>query len=135
MEQTLRVKRLRQYQFVLPLKTSEQGLAKVLEILSENKTVSSLTVLKKFGPQTGKISFPMEGYTLALDLPRNKKNLEVLDKLDVEILCHGGRFYLAKDSRMTASTFRKSDSRTSDFMKFRDAMGLSKFKSNQSERL
>ena len=124
-----------QYQFVLPLKTSKQGLAKVLEILSENKTTSSLTVLKKFGPQTGKISFPMEGYTLALDLPRNRKNLEVLDKLDEEILRHGGRFYLAKDSRMTASTFRKSDPRTSDFMKFRDTMGLAKFKSNQSERL
>jgi decaprenylphospho-beta-D-ribofuranose 2-oxidase len=59
-----------------------------------------------------------------------------MNTLDQITLAHGGRFYLAKDSRMTAQTLRLSDSRTKHFVKMRDDAALRPvFRSAQSERL
>ena len=78
----------------------------------------------------------MEGYTLALDFPVNRKTLALMDALDDITLDHGGRFYLAKDSRMSAQTLRRSDPRTDDFIQTRAAMGAqAAFSSAQSQRL
>jgi decaprenylphospho-beta-D-ribofuranose 2-oxidase len=57
-----------QYQFVLPLE-SKQGLVAILKKISDAGLGSFLAVLKVFGKQDDLISFPMEGYTLALDFP------------------------------------------------------------------
>jgi hypothetical protein len=86
----------------------------LLEIL--NKITNSgcgafLAVLKTFGKEdaiSSPISFPMEGYTLAVDFKVNNKVLKLLDELDEIVLRYGGRFYLAKDARMSAETFSKS---------------------------
>ena len=59
-----------------------------------------------------------------------------MEKLDSIVLQHGGRFYLAKDSRMSKKTFHDSDSRIGDFIKSRKDNGYStKFSSIQSTRL
>jgi len=59
-----------------------------------------------------------------------------LERLDQITITHGGRFYLAKDSRMTDATLRASDPRTPDFQAHRDSHGFtSRFRSAQSERL
>ena len=63
-------------------------------------------MLKKFGVQDGLLSFPMPGYTLALDFPVTDGLLEFLDTLDAMVLKRGGRVYLAKDARMSPETFR-----------------------------
>jgi hypothetical protein len=54
-----------QYQFVLPLQ-SKNGLIEILKRISNKGAGSFLSVLKVFGKQDSIISFPMEGYTLAL---------------------------------------------------------------------
>ena len=78
----------------------------------------------------------MEGYTLALDFPVNPKTLALLERLDQITLDHGGRFYLAKDSRMSAATLRTSDQRVDAFQAHRESQGFtSRFRSAQSERL
>lgn len=93
-----------QYQFVLPEATSADGLKAVLERLSRSGNASFLAVLKRFGPEgQGLLSFPMAGHTLALDLPLRHGTLALLDTLDAIVLDHGGRVYLAKDARMSAS--------------------------------
>jgi decaprenylphospho-beta-D-ribofuranose 2-oxidase len=95
-----------QYQCVWPPDESRAGLVEVLEAISRSGRGSFLAVLKKFGTQDGLLSFPMPGYTLALDFPVTDGLLEFLDSLDAMVLKRGGRVYLAKDARMSPETFR-----------------------------
>lgn len=125
-----------QFQCVLPLDRSEAGLTALLAEIAKAGAGSFLAVLKRFGKQDSAFSFPMEGYTLALDFPVNAKTLALLERLDQITLDHDGRFYLAKDSRMSATTLRASDRRVDEFHSLRDTRGLSsKFHSAQAERL
>lgn len=89
-----------QYQCVLPLAFSREGLAAILERIGKRGWGSFLAVLKLFGPQEGLMSFPLEGYTLALDFPLRDGLLPFLDELDELVEAAGGRLYLAKDARM-----------------------------------
>ncbi|MBB5721256.1 FAD/FMN-containing dehydrogenase [Loktanella ponticola] len=125
-----------QFQCVLPLDQSEAGLTAILTETAAAGQGSFLAVLKRFGVQDSKLSFPTEGYTLALDFPANAKTLALLDRLDAITLDHGGRFYLAKDARLAAATLHKSDPRMSDLRQMRLKSGLDRqFSSAQSERL
>ncbi|MFB6458038.1 FAD-dependent oxidoreductase [Chitinophaga sp. Hz27] len=96
-----------QYQFVLPLEHKD-GLVAILKRISDKGWGSFLAVLKVFGNQDSLISFPMEGYTLALDFPVRKGLFEFLDELDEIVLQYGGRLYLSKDARMKQEVFWKS---------------------------
>lgn len=125
-----------QFQCVLPLARSEAGLTALLEEIARAGSGSFLAVLKRFGPQDSAFSFPMEGYTLALDFPITPKTLTLLERLDQITIDHGGRFYLAKDSRMSAATLRAADQRVEDFRLMRETRDVTiQFRSTQAERL
>lgn len=125
-----------QFQCVLPPDQSRAGLHVLIDAISTAGAGSFLAVLKQFGPQQGRFSFPMPGYTLALDFPVTPRTLALMNALDQITLSHGGRFYLAKDSRMTAETLRASDARAGRFVQMRgDAALRPVFASAQSERL
>ncbi|MCR9271142.1 MAG: FAD-binding oxidoreductase [Hyphomonadaceae bacterium] len=125
-----------QFQCVFPLEQSEAGLTAILEEVASAGCGSFLAVLKRFGPQDSSFSFPMEGYTLALDFPINDKTLRLAEKLDQIVIDFKGRFYLAKDSRISAQTLRATDVRADKFCSVRNARGLStRFASAQADRL
>ena len=125
-----------QYQCVFPLNRSYEGIKNILKILSDNNIGSFLAVLKRFGNQTGSFSFPMKGFTIALDFPMNKKNLDVMNLLDDIVLKHKGRIYLAKDSRISSEKFHKSEKRINKFINFRKIKFKNlTFSSEQSKRL
>lgn len=125
-----------QFQCVLPLDRSEAGLSALLEATAAEGMGSFLAVLKRFGPQESRIAFPMAGYTLALDFPLSPKTMALLERLDQITLAHGGRFYLAKDSRMSAATLHAADPRVDIFRRYREQQGwLGRFQSSQAGRL
>jgi len=95
-----------QYQFVLPLE-AKKGLIEILNAISDKGLGSFLAVLKVFGKQESIISFPREGYTLALDFPVKSGLLEFLDELDQIVLRYGGRLYMSKDARMKPEILRQ----------------------------
>lgn len=97
-----------QFQCVLPDAESRTGIRKLLEILSAAGCATFLAVLKTLGPNgLGHLSFPMQGCTLAVDIPRRAGALDVLRRLEVVTLNHGGRVYLAKDAALSPQGFRR----------------------------
>ena len=90
-----------QYQFVVP-DSGADLIGRSIRAIAGTGGTSFLTVLKRFGPgSNAPMSFPMRGWTLALDIPARTDGLErVLDKLDEEIAEAGGRIYLSKDARL-----------------------------------
>ena len=126
-----------QYQFVLPREAGLEGMTKVLEKITDFGRGSFLAVLKAFGKgNENYLSFPMEGYTLALDFKITPGLFEFLDTLDAIVVDYGGRVYLTKDVRMQQNTFRRSYPLWEKFKAFREQTGADKvFHSLQSERL
>lgn len=108
-----------QYQFCLPKKKSKEVLKKILVKISKNKSGSFLAVLKLLGRQQGCLSFPQEGYTLALDFPFSQRNLKLLDELDLIVHDNGGRVYLTKDARLSSKNFARGYPRIDDFIKIK----------------
>jgi decaprenylphospho-beta-D-ribofuranose 2-oxidase len=90
-----------QYQLVVPT-GSEHVLELVIERLRRGRAPCYLAVLKDFGPANGApLSFPLKGWTLALDIPRNAPGLErLLEGFDHAVAEAGGRVYLTKDARL-----------------------------------
>jgi hypothetical protein len=90
-----------------------------------------------FGPEDeGYLSFPMEGYTLALDFPIRKGLFQFLDELDLLVKEAGGRIYLTKDARMSSQIFKDTYPKLKEFQ---DIIGEinpeRKFQSLLSKRL
>ena len=125
-----------QFQCVLPLAQARAGLKAVLGAIAADGSGSFLAVLKRFGAQDSRLSFPTEGYTLALDFPATPDVLRLMGRLDGLVADHGGRFYLAKDARMPAEVARRTDPRLAAFADWRRGAGLAgAFASDLSERL
>lgn len=95
-----------QFQCVLPDAASPPGIRRLLEEISRSRAASFLAVLKTLGGEgRGYLSFPMRGYTLALDFPRTQTAQALYSRLERITLDHGGRVYLAKDASLSESGF------------------------------
>lgn len=94
-----------QYQMVIPKEGGKEGMKKILETIANSGNGSFLAVLKLFGKNNEEAynSFPLEGYTLALDFKVNSKLQKLVDKLDDIVQQFGGRIYLTKDSMSKSS--------------------------------
>jgi decaprenylphospho-beta-D-ribofuranose 2-oxidase len=110
-----------QYQLVVP-GGEEQVLHRVIEHLRRARVPCYLAVLKDFGPANGApLSFPIAGWTLALDLPRAARGLEpALRRCDELVAAAGGRVYLTKDSRLRPDMVEAMYPRLDEWRAIRD---------------
>lgn len=90
-----------QFQCVLPVEQTD-ALKSMVEKIAHSGLASPLAVLKRMGPgRGGPMSFPMEGYTLAVDFPNRgqaEKLVRALNEMTAEAK---GRIYFAKDALAT----------------------------------
>lgn len=100
-------KGLLQYQFIIPDPHGLEGITECLTFLSHNNMGSFLSVLKRYGDDHPILPFAKSGYGLAMDLPYSEDVLPLLDELDRRVVEYGGRIYLSKDARLSASMFRE----------------------------
>jgi decaprenylphospho-beta-D-ribofuranose 2-oxidase len=109
-----------QYQFVVPF-GAEPTLRAVIERISAAALPIFLTVLKRFGPgNPGPLSFPIAGWTLAIDVPARAAGLsDLLTGFDRLVLDAGGRLYLAKDFQTTPAAVRRGYPRIADWLAVR----------------
>ena len=105
-----------QYQIALPQASGRAGLRTILDRLARSGRASFLAVLKRFGDAgPGLLSFPMRGYTLALDIPAARGLVPFIHELDRMTLDYGGRIYLAKDALLQAGDFAAMYSQLESF--------------------
>lgn len=125
-----------QYQFVLPKSGSRDGFKRILRTIAESGEGSFLAVLKLFGTQEGMLSFPQEGYTLALDFAVTPSALQLFERLDAMVMENGGRLYLTKDVRMGKESFEKGYPAHTEFRAVKQRIDPShRFISLQSQRI
>lgn len=87
-----------QFQCVVPL-SGRAALRPMLDAIATSGLASPLAVLKRMGHgRAGMISFPMEGYTLAVDFRNRTGTRGLIQELIAEAKAVGGRIYFAKDS-------------------------------------
>ncbi len=126
-----------QYQFILPKERSFEGLEEILTAISKSGKGSFLAVLKLYGKANDNyLSFPIEGYSLALDFKIEKGLFELLDQLDEIVVKYDGRIYLTKDVRVSKETFEKGYPQIETFRQYRKENHMdAKFQSIQSQRV
>lgn len=125
-----------QFQFVLPEEDFLKNFIYIKIFLQQNSILPYLAVLKKFGPGNNNfLSFPLQGYTLALDFKNSINTRYLLSQLSDYIITNGGRFYLTKDSILTEQQFKQSYSKWERFQFVREKYNLFQFQSLLSRRL
>lgn len=126
-----------QYQFILPKEKSYEGLEEILHTIAASGKGSFLSVLKLYGKENENyLSFPMEGYSLALDFKIERGLFKLLDTIDGIVIKKGGRVYLAKDARIPRENFDQGYPKVENFRNLRKRYGMhEKFNSIQSKRL
>ena len=126
-----------QFQCVVPFENGEAVLRDLLRVIAASRRASFLAVLKRMGPgRAGFLSFPMPGYTLALDFPRGAGIEALYARLCAITMQAGGRIYLGKDALLSPADFRRMYPGFVDFRAvLRDIDPARKMQSGMSRRL
>lgn len=108
-----------QYQFLVPPSALDE-FKKIIRDIQASGHWSALNVFKFFGPgNRAPLSFPMEGWNVALDFPPKPGLDAFLTSLDKRVMEFGGRVYTAKDSRVSATDFHAMYPRIEEWIEIR----------------
>lgn len=125
-----------QYQFVVPHSSAEY-IEIFLKSCQDLGLMSPLVVLKNLGnPSPAFLSFPMEGWTLAVDFPRSDRVIKFLKGEIDKLISFGGKTYLAKDELANAQQFKSMYPKLDKFLEVKRLMDVNgKFQSKLSHKL
>ena len=91
----------------------------VFEEISKSGVRPSLSVLKKHGDANDNwLSFPMKGFSLALDFPHHQKSRDLIHSLSKMVHSFDGRFYMTKDSLLNDKELFSNYPKSSLFLSF-----------------
>ena len=126
-----------QYQCVLPRDSLPGAARRFMHIVTARGGVSFLCVMKDCGEEgRGTLSFPMTGFSIALDMPLRDDTQALVDALNEQVLADGGRIYLAKDGLSRPEHFQAMEQRLGRWLQVRDAWDPERrLRSAQSVRL
>lgn len=126
-----------QYQCVVPRAAGAPAVREFMDRLTKLGGASPLCVIKDCGPEgKGTLSFPLEGTSIAVDMPVTPDIQRIVDGLNEFLISTGGRIYLTKDRFTRPEHFRAMEPRLSAFEALRDKWDPSRrLRSAQSRRL
>jgi len=126
-----------QYQFLIPKTEAQKAIREILFTIKEYDEAPFLAVLKLLGKGNDfPLSFPREGYTLALDFKLTPRVFSLFRILDEIVHYYGGRIYLAKDARLSRKYLESGYQNLEQFIRFRKEKDLfSRVRSQLSDRL
>ncbi len=89
-----------QYQFCIPDAQANAGMISIIRAIRNSGEIPFLCVLKRHGERSPESihSFPIKGFSLALDFPRTTTIFTLIQQLDKIVWDQGGKIYLAKDA-------------------------------------
>lgn len=126
-----------QYQFVIPRVDGVKTLKEILAAIMDAGSLPALNVLKRLGPgNAAPLSFPADGYTLAIDFPIREGTRALTQRLDAIVAHAGGRIYLGKDAFLEPASFNRMYPRHGEWRELKarvDPRGL--FQSDLSRRV
>ena len=95
-----------QYQCLLPETPDVAAhIHDLLAAIQRQKLFSFLAVIKYHRDGQGLLTFPIKGYSIALDFPNTARVRNMIPQLDRWVAGHGGRVYLAKDAMLAPDVF------------------------------
>lgn len=127
-----------QFQYAVPAVPAVDLTMDLLNKASARGYTCMLAVVKQLGPGEVKspLSFPLEGFTVALDFKNQPGVIDMLKEFADRVAAKGGRIYLAKDTCMDNKTMLAG---YPQIRKFRELVNrvnsTGKFNSNQSSRI
>jgi len=99
----------------------------ILELIASNKIESFLAVLKLYGAENENyLSFPLMGYSLAIDFKISSGLDILLKKLDSMVVKYDGRVYLSKDVRINKESFEANYPKITEFRQIRQKYKMNK---------
>lgn len=126
-----------QYQCLLPLSQGKAALTSILQTTAKLQQGSFLAVLKRFGKEelVSPLSFPGEGYTLALDFKQSDTLKDLCLQLNDIVQNHQGKIYLAKDALTPEQTFKTMYPDWNQINQVRQKYFVANIQSLQAQRL
>lgn len=126
-----------QYQCVVPRAAGAPAVREFMDRLTKLGGASPLCVIKDCGPEgKGTLSFPLEGTSIAVDMPVTADTQRIVDGLNEFLISTGGRIYLTKDRFTRPDHFRAMEPRLPAFEALREKWDPARrLRSAQSRRL
>ncbi len=96
-----------EYQVAVPTDGAYEVIAELLGAITKSKLGTHVAAIKPLSKARGTMSFPINGFTLAVDFGCSDGLWGLLDRLDRIVIEAGGRVYLGKDARLSRESFQE----------------------------